>query len=528
MFTTLNTSAQDWANQLKVVASDRAYTNNFGASVSISGDYAIIGSPGDDEPIPNTVLLAAGSICFFKKDSNDIWGELQKVTSTDISAEDLFGQSVSIDGNYAIVGVNYEDEDVNGANFMNRSGSAYIFERGSNDCWNQVQKIVASDRSSYNYFGNSVSINGNYAFIGAEYSGLDTSSIPHVGQFGKVYIYKRDSSGTWQEVQILIASDRSTGDRFGSSVEVNGAYSIIGAKEDKEDASGANPRYRSGSAYIFKRDSNGIWTEDVKLVAFDRDTYDYFGQSVSIRDNLAIVGAGSKDFIAPNDTIKFAGAAYLYENNINGSWSYVQKIVANDKVSASHFGLSVSISNRHAVVGAPYDRYNSFGVDSIWSSGSAYIFLRDSINGYWSLNKKITSNDRDKDDEFGFSVSIDNKDILIGAIFDDEDLSGQNYISDAGAAYFFNSLNVGIIENYSELGIIAYPNPTNGEIKIELEKMYDEISVCIYNIQGQLIMSKKYKSINSMNLEINEAPGLYFIQFKYRNGLSSILKVIIE
>jgi len=61
-----------------------------------------------------------------------------------------------------------------------------------------------------------------------------------------------------------------------------------------------------------------------------------------------------------------------------------------------------------------------------------------------------------------------------------------------------------------------------------LNQYVNKISVCIYNIQGQLIMSKKYKSINSMNLEINEAPGLYFIQFKYRNGLSSILKVIIE
>ncbi|RLD45187.1 MAG: hypothetical protein DRI86_05945 [Bacteroidetes bacterium] len=61
-----------------------------------------------------------------------------------------------------------------------------------------------------------------------------------------------------------------------------------------------------------------------------------------------------------------------------------------------------------------------------------------------------------------------------------------------------------------------------------LNQYVNKISVCIYNIQDQLIMSKKYKSINSMNFEINEALGLYFIQFKYRNGLSSILKVIIE
>jgi len=110
--------------------------------------------------------------------NSQTWSETQKLVSTDRAAFDSFGISVSIDGNYAIVGAFQEDEDESGGNTINNSGTAYIFEKNLSGNWFQSQKIVASDRSLSDSFGISVAINGDYLIVGARYEDEDeTGSI---------------------------------------------------------------------------------------------------------------------------------------------------------------------------------------------------------------------------------------------------------------------------------------------------------------------------------------------------------------
>ena len=103
------------------------------------------------------------------------YDEIKKIVASDRGTFDRFGESVSISGDHAIVGAWLEDEDVSGGNFLNGAGSAYIYERNGLGVWSEVQKIVASDRASFDQFGNTVSISGNYTILGV--SGEDEDAL---------------------------------------------------------------------------------------------------------------------------------------------------------------------------------------------------------------------------------------------------------------------------------------------------------------------------------------------------------------
>ncbi len=124
LFFSTSVMAQNFDEIIKAVASDRAVFDNFGYSVSVSGDYAIVGAPGDNI---NVSEINAGSAYIFERDGSGMWTEVQKLVASDRAVGDRFGISVSISGDYAIMGAYLEDEDAMGGNFQDQAGSAYIF-----------------------------------------------------------------------------------------------------------------------------------------------------------------------------------------------------------------------------------------------------------------------------------------------------------------------------------------------------------------------------------------------------------------
>jgi hypothetical protein len=323
-----------WVQQAKLLASDGAAFDNFGCSVSISGDYAIVGAY-------QYYSSGAGKAYIFRRDGTN-WSEQQKLTASDGAAEDEFGFSVSISGYNAIVGADCDDDK------GSDSGSAYIFKRDGT-IWSQQAELLASDGDYYDYFGWSVSISGDYAIVGAE--GDDDKGT----WSGSAYIFKWDGT-SWVQQQKLLASDGAASDEFGVSVSVSGDYAIVGAYHD--DDNGSN----SGSAYIFKRDGTS-WSQQAKILASDGAASDYFGLSVSISGDYAIVGAYGDDDKGSN-----SGSAYIFRWD-GTSWSQQQKLLASDGAAGDIFGFFVSISEDFAIVGALFD--DDKGSDS----GSAYIFI---------------------------------------------------------------------------------------------------------------------------------------------------------
>jgi hypothetical protein len=107
-----------------------------------------------------------------------------------------------------------------------------------------------------------------------------------IGAYGKAsaqgaaYVFTR-SNGVWSQQQKLLASDGAANDEFGDSVAVSGNTAVIGAP-DKASYQGA--------AYVFTR-SNAVWGQQQELLASDGTAYDLFGNSVAVSGDTAVVGA---------------------------------------------------------------------------------------------------------------------------------------------------------------------------------------------------------------------------------------------
>ena len=335
-----------WIEDQKLTASDRAIGDSFGWSVSIDGDTTVIGDVNTGYGQGNNKRAA-----YVFTRSNGVWTEQQKITTTDTTPgpyyRDDFGSSVSIDGDNLVIGAIYNNE----------KGAAYIFTR-SNGVWTEQQKIIASDGSSGDRFGSSVSINGDTAIIAASNEGA-------------VYIFTRNN-GVWTEVQKLTSSSRD----FGGSISMTDDTIIVGAHSDNDNG------YESGAAYIFT-ESNGQWTEQQKLIASDGAEGNYFGYTVSIDDDTTVIGVRGGD-----DNGVYSGSAYIFTRS-NGVWTEQQKLIASDGAANDYFGSSVSLDDNTAVMGAWNDSDNGstyfydlgFVVTVISGDTSAIINLGNSVTG---------------------------------------------------------------------------------------------------------------------------------------------------
>ncbi len=360
--------------------------------------------------------------------------QLQKLVASDREGSDNFGWSVAISGDYAIVGAQSEEHDEEGNNELSNSGSAYIFENISGT-WTQVKKLVASDRGASDHFGWSVAISGDYAIVGANSEKHDAEGNNELFNSGSAYIFER-VSGTWTQVQKIVASDREAQDEFGYSVSINGNNAIVGSRIEDEDPDGNNTLTNSGSAYIFERVS-GTWTQVQKIVASDRELGDYFGWAVSINGDYVVVGArNEKHDVEGNNELNVAGSAYIFER-VSGTWTQVQKIVASDRDAAVEYGSSVSISGNYIVVGALAEDFDEFGGNELTNAGATYLYKKNELDE-WIEIKKIVSNNRYSNDWFGYSVSIDGNNIFVGIPRNSYDINEDNNLGFAGSAKIYN------------------------------------------------------------------------------------------
>lgn len=183
-------------------------------------------------------------------------------------------------------------------------------------------KIVSSVGNDFDYFGEAVSIDGDFAVVG---SWLDDNL--NGKDAGAARIYRRVGAA-WQEEQVLLSGDGEAGDQFGFSVAINDPYIFIGAhRDDNENGPFA------GAVYVFEN-QNSEWVERARLVAPDGGLDNQFGASVASRGNRLIVGAPGYE--------SGRGAAYVY-HLVQTSWQYVDTIEPLDGQSGDTFGSSVSI-----------------------------------------------------------------------------------------------------------------------------------------------------------------------------------------
>jgi len=269
-----------WTEQAKLTASDAAAGDNFGFSVAVDGDTALIGGHLNDDAGSNS-----GSAYVFTR-SAGVWTEQAKLTASDAAADDSFGFLVAVDGDTALISGHLNDDA--GTN----SGSAYVFTRSAG-VWTEQAKLTASDAAANDAFAFGVSVDGDTALIGA-FADDDAGSAS-----GSAYVFTR-SGITWTEQAKLTASDAAAFDRLGEFVAVDGDTALIGSRLD--DDAGSD----SGSAYVFTR-SAGVWTEQAKLTASDAAANDWFGSVVAVDGDTVLIGGRLNDDAGSN-----SGSAYVF------------------------------------------------------------------------------------------------------------------------------------------------------------------------------------------------------------------------
>lgn len=340
LFQNLGGSGASITQDMKLAPSDGMSGEQFGVSVSLSGNIALVGSRLDNDNGSD-----AGSAYVLRNlDSTPVQ---TKLMASDGAADDWFGHSVSLSGSTALVGALFGD-------------AAYLFlnvDTTEGPITENV-KLTASDGVTGDVFGGSVSLSGSTALVGA--SGDDDRG----SNSGSAYIFRLVDT---LPVQIkLTASDGAANDRFGHSVSLSGGAALVGAYRDDDQGSD------SGSAYVYRNldAATEARADDVKLTASDGTDGDWFGYSVSLSGNTALVGA-----IGDDDHGSNSGSVYLFGNldTTVGTVTESLKLTASQGVSNDRFGTSVSIDGDNFLVGAP-GRDSSAGMVSFGSVSSLTTF----------------------------------------------------------------------------------------------------------------------------------------------------------
>ena len=329
--------------------------------------------------------------------------ELAMLAAGDAAIHDSFGRSMAIDGDTMVVGAPYDDS---------LQGSAYVFVRQSG-AWSQAGKLTAADGAAFDQFGWSVAVDDETIVVGAFRDNQGGWAA------GSAYVFSEPASG-WASAAgsiKLTAADAAAADYFGWSVAIHDDTVVAGAVRDDD----------KGAVYVFSEPASG-WASaagSIKLTAAAGAADDYFGQAVAIDHGTVVVGAFGTD-----DGGSASGSAYVFSEPDTG-WATVGgdvRLTAADRAAGDHLGWSVAIDYDMIVVGAY--RHDDSGTDT----GSAYMFAKPAAG--WATNTetaKLTASDAAADDQYGYSVAINDDTVVVGAPQND------SQALDAGAAYFYQT-----------------------------------------------------------------------------------------
>lgn len=363
-----------WVKAAELSASGAGEGDLFGSSVAESGQWAVVGAPGDDDLDRGR---DAGSASVFHHAGHE-WTKEAKLWASDADAEDHFGSVVLVDGDVVFVGAVSGDGEEPG------SGAGYVFRRGG-DGWLEEAKIAAADGTRGDRFGAGGSLAGDTLAVGAPLAPAPG------GETGAVYVFGR-VTGQWVERAKLSPSEASANSRFGESIDLYSATMVVGAPGD--DGLGSE----AGAVYVFRRD--GVdWTQQARLSAGDGGAGQRFGFSVSVDDDLIVAGAPG----APG-TVTDSGAAYVFRRE-GTVWTEQGKLVYPTGSAGDLLGFATHLSDGVIVLGVPGH-----------AAATGLVCIFSGHEGRWLLQSTHSATDASPGLGYGSSLFLGDSGIaLIGA-----------------------------------------------------------------------------------------------------------------
>lgn len=397
-----------------------------------------------------------------------------------------YGYSIAHDGDTLVVGALGESSNqttitngttASGDTSLSRAGAAYVYLR-SGDNWVQQAYLKAANANSINYFGTAVAISGDTIAVSAYAEGSNQTTITNgavasndtsMPGAGAVYVYTR-TGGNWTQQAYVKPSNAGGGDRFGSSLSMDGDTLVVGSVFEASNqtiitngatASTDNSLARSGATYVFVRNGT-TWTQQAYIKAPNPDAEDRFGYSVSISGDTivstSIWESSNQTTIANGATASTdnsaskAGAAYVFTRS-GTSWTQQAYLKASNAESNDAFGVSAAISGDTIVVGAYGESSNQTTItngatassdNSATYAGAAYVFVRQGST--WSQQAYLKAANAASNNWFGYRVAIDGDVIAVGAqqensnqatISNESTASTDASATHAGAVYVF-------------------------------------------------------------------------------------------
>lgn len=542
---------------------NRVAGDQFGFSIAVSGDIAVIGAPFHDydESGGDSMHNAGAAYVFYRNEGGtNNWGLKKKLVATGNNARDTgdnFGNSVAIDGNTIVVGAIFQDFNASGLSEFSDAGAAYVFykDEGGTDNWGLKEKLVGrglNARKTDDNFGNTVAISGDVIAVGAyqhDY-GADGSGANFKSFAGAVFIYYRNEGGadSWGLKQKIVAegtNGRNTGDFFGTALAMDGDIIVVGANLQDFAENGAGKQTDAGAAYVFYKNEGGTdnWGFKKKLVGAGsngRLPDDNFGSSLAIDGDVIVVGAYLQDYNADGTGfVSDAGAAYVYYKNEGGTdnWGFIRKLAGSGTHSrevSDNFGTSVAITGDAILVGVSQQDYDSLGADLVSGAGAAYIFHKDfGGTNNWGLKQRLVSvgtNNRIAGDNFGNTVACTQDVILVGVSGQDYDADGNTMLSNSGAAMVFNYSRknaTSVAEVLSPQNLRVAANHKNILLNFEQAGNY---TMAVHDITGRAIYQNSFKTVDKEFKQItlhHVAAGYYMVQVKHKNTVKAF-KVFLQ
>ncbi|MBL0954129.1 MAG: FG-GAP repeat protein [Leptospira sp.] len=360
---------------------------------------------------------SSGAVYVFQR-TGSTWAQQAYIKPPNAEANDQFGISLSISGDTIVVGAFNEASNqttiTNGTsasanNSAAFAGAAYVFQR-SGTTWSQQAYLKASNIEANDRFGSSVSISGDTIVVGSNFedsnqttitNGAIASSDNSAANAGAAYVFRRTGT-TWAEEAYLKAPNAESGDQFGNAVAINGDTIVVGAFSEASNqttitngttASSDNSASIAGAAYVFQR-TGSTWSHQAYLKPPNLGADDRFGNTVAIEGNTILVGSIFEDSnqttvtngSMPNDdnSLSNSGAVYVFQRS-GSTWAFRAYLKAPNADVDDRFGNAISISGDTAVVGVNLEDSNQNTItngptastnNSALTSGAAFVFFR--------------------------------------------------------------------------------------------------------------------------------------------------------
>jgi hypothetical protein len=458
-----------FAQRAYVKASNTDAQDQFGWAIAASGDLLAVGAPLERSAAAgingnqSDNSLVSGAVYVLSRDAAGTWSHEAYIKPSSISFGDGFGAAVALSGNTLAVGAPNEDSAATGMNgnendeTADASGAVYVFVRDGTGTWQQQAYIKASNTESGDDFGRQLAIAGDTLVVGASHED-SAARAPNGNQTdngatdaGAAYVFVRDAGENWTQQAYLKGSNAQSNARFGEAVAVDGDAVAVGAVFEDN----------TGAAYLFRRGSAGVWSQEARLKGSNTEFADNFGQPVAVHGDTLAVAAGGESSAATgvngnqnDNSATRSGAVYLFSRLANGAWAQQAYLKASNTETEDGFGGGVAIYGDTLAVGAPGEDSAASGVNdsqsnnSLFASGAVYVFGRDASRTWRQLAYVKASNPGGSNaaggDIFGLSLAFQGDTLVVASMGEDSAAVGvngneaDNSATNSGAVYVFD------------------------------------------------------------------------------------------